>query len=103
MPPGMSQDLAEQVRDDPERRRFELAVDGHTAFTTYVRAGSVVTFLHAEVPEVLGGRGVGSALVAGALAAVRARGEKVVPLCPFVASYMSRHAEVQDLLHDGSA
>ena len=97
----MSQDLSAQVRDDPQRHRFELDVDGQTAFATYVRGGAVVTFLHAEVPEALGGRGVGSALVKGALALARARGEKVVPRCPFVASYIARHPEEQDLLRDG--
>jgi hypothetical protein len=37
-------------------------------------------------------------LVKGTLALVRQRGEKVVPLCSFVAHYMERHPEVQDLL-----
>ena len=97
----MSQDLSTQVRDEPQRHRFALDVDGATAFATYARAGAVITVLHAEVPEALGGRGVGSALVKGALALARARGDKVVPLCPFVASYIARHPEEQDLLRDG--
>jgi len=53
---------------------------------------------HAEVPSALRGAGVGSALVAGALQLVRARGDKVVPLCPFVARYMQQHPQTGDLL-----
>jgi hypothetical protein len=38
--------------------------------------------------------------VRGALELVRAQGCKVVPHCPFVANYMKKHAEFQDLLAD---
>jgi predicted GNAT family acetyltransferase len=47
----------------------------------------------------LNGRGIGSALVRGALEQVRARGLKVVAKCPFVSAYMSKHPEFSDLLH----
>ena len=58
----------------------------------------MLTFTHTEVPESLEGRGVGSKLIAGALDDVRHRNLKIVPECPFVASYVQRHPEVQDLL-----
>ena len=90
--------MTDTVRDDPARRRFELEVDGALAFLDYRRDGRKLLLTHAEVPSALRGGGVGSALVQGTLALVRARGEKVVPLCSFVAHYMQRHPEVQDLL-----
>lgn len=86
------------VRDNPERRCYELEVDGGVALIDYRRDGGVVTMTHAEVPRALRGGGVGSELVRGALALVRQRGEKVVPLCRFVEHYMRRHPEVHDLL-----
>ncbi len=86
------------VRDDPARQRFELEVDGALAFVDYRRDGGTLLLTHAEVPPALRGGGVGSALVKGTLALVRQRGDKVVPLCSFVAHYMERHPEVQDLL-----
>lgn len=86
------------VRDDPVRRRYELVVGDGLAFIDYRRDGRVITMTHAEVPREFRGGGVGAALVAGALALVRERGEKVVPRCPFVAHYMRRHPEVHDLL-----
>ena len=86
------------VRDDSGHQRYELEVEGGLAFIDYRRNGHVVTMTHAEVPHALRGGGVGSALVRGALALVRERGDKVVPLCSFVEHYMRRHPEVHDLL-----
>lgn len=71
------------------------------AFIDYRRNARTVTMTHAEVLSALQGRRLGSALVRGALELVRARGEKVVPLCSFVALYITRRPEVQHLL-DGS-
>lgn len=90
--------MTETVRDDSARQRYELAVGDAVAFIDYRRDGRVVTLTHAEVPDALRGAGVGSKLVAGVLALVRARGEKVVPLCSFVAHYIRRHPDAQDLL-----
>lgn len=86
------------VVDNPEKHRFELEVEGRTAFSVYTRKPGVITFVHTEVPEELGGKGVGSALAKGALDLVRASGDKVIAKCPFVAAYIKKHAEYQDLL-----
>lgn len=86
------------VRDDCARQRYELEVDGGLALVDYLRDGGKVIMTHAEVPLPLRGGGIGAALVKGALALVRERGEKVVPLCPFVVQYMRRHPETHDLL-----
>ena len=86
------------VRDNPARHRFELNVDGHVAVAVYERGEGVITFTHTEVPKELGGRGVGSALAKGALDQVRSQGLKVVAKCPFIAGYIRKNAEYQDLL-----
>ena len=85
------------VRDNTERNRFELDLEGHTAFSNYKRADGVLTILHTEVPKELNGRGIGSALVRGLLAMARAAGVKVHPVCPFVKAYMDKHPEYADL------
>jgi hypothetical protein len=86
------------ITDNSDLSRYELPVDGGTAFVIYRLAPGVITLLHAEVPAALEGRGVGSELVRATLDAVRARGLKVIPRCSFVAAYMRRHTEAQDLL-----
>ena len=88
------------VQDNQALRRFELRTDGITAFITYTREADVLSLVHEEVPKEASGRGIGSALAKGALELIRSRGEKVVPVCPFVAAYMLRHKETQDLLAD---
>ncbi len=50
------------------------------------------------MPKELGGKGVGSKLVKGALEQVRRDGLKVVPDCPFVNAYIEKHPEQADLL-----
>jgi predicted GNAT family acetyltransferase len=86
------------VRDNSQLHRFEIDVDGVKAFSVYGRKGGIVTFIHTEVPDALSGKGVGSALARGALDLVRSRGEKVIAKCPFIAAYIKKHAEYQDLL-----
>jgi len=61
-------------------------------------APGVITFVHTEVPPELGGRGVGSALVRGALELVRAQGLKVVAECAFIRAFPGKHPEFDDLL-----
>jgi hypothetical protein len=54
------------------------------------------------VPAELAGKGVGSQLARGALDAVRAKGLKVVAQCPFIAGYIAKHSEYQDILKDAA-
>ena len=86
------------IVDNKPQHRFELVVEGHLAAAYYKLDGNVITFVHTEVPPELGGQGVGSRLVKGALDQVRALGWKVVAQCPFVRGYIEKHAEYQDLL-----
>jgi predicted GNAT family acetyltransferase len=97
--PRASNDPAIEIVALPERRRFEIRVDGATAgHSEYVRKGGRVIFTHTRIDEAYGGRGLGSKLVGGALDAVRAAGDPVVPLCPFVAEYIERHPEYDELV-----
>src|SRR5690554_2006521 len=75
--------MTDSVRNNKTENRYELEVDGHLAATYYKISGNVITFVHTEVPNELAGQGVGSRLVRGALMAVRAEGQKVVPQCAF--------------------
>jgi predicted GNAT family acetyltransferase len=90
--------VPDTVRDNPALSRFELDHDGRTAVAYYQRSPGVITLRHTEVPPEMSGHGIGSQLVRGALEAARAQGLKVVPKCPFVAAYMAKHSEFNDLL-----
>ncbi len=87
------------VADVPGRYRFEARVDGEVAgVAMYLRRGRRVIFTHTEVSPDFEGRGVGSALAKGALDAVRAAGGTIEVRCPFIAAYLKRHPEYEDLL-----
>jgi predicted GNAT family acetyltransferase len=73
-------------------------VDGHLAAAHYKLDGNLITFVHTEVPPELGGRGVGSKLIQGALDQVRASRLKVIAECPFVKGWIGKHPEFRDLL-----
>jgi predicted GNAT family acetyltransferase len=87
-----------EVVNNTSKHRYELAVDGHIAASYYKIADGIITFIHTEVPPELGGRGIGSKLIRGALDQVRSDGLKVIPECPFVKAFIEKHADYQDLL-----
>ena len=88
-----------QVVDNPEEGRFEAVVDGAVAGFAYYRErpGSIV-ITHTEVGDEWEGKGIGSALIAGALDEIRARGLSVTPVCNFTRGYIERHPEYADLV-----
>ena len=94
--PSSVQDL--NIVHDEQKRRFETSIDGHTGYISYQAHDGKLIYDHTIVPQKLGGRGVGSALVQHALDYARQHDKKVVPQCSFVASYISKHPEYQDLV-----
>ena len=89
------------VRDNPEKHRFEIDLgDGSFAVAEYRLHPGRIVLTHTEVPPAHEGRGLGTTLVKAALASARGLGLEVVPICPFVRAYMTKHPEEQDLLSD---
>jgi predicted GNAT family acetyltransferase len=90
--------MVDDVRDNADEQRFELAIGGQTAFAYYELTPGIITFTHTDVPLVMSGQGVASRLIKSALEQVRARGLKVVAQCEFVAGYLGKHPEFGDLI-----
>ena len=86
------------VINNEHASRYELHVGEEVAFLTYDRRGEVIIFLHMEVPSDLEGRGLAGQIAAKALTDAREQHLKVVPRCPYVASYIKRHPEFADLV-----
>ncbi len=88
-----------RIVDDPSERRYEaLLGDRVVGFTEYRPMPGRLVFTHTEVDAEFEGRGVAGRLAQGALDDVRARGLKLTPLCPFIASFIRRHPEYDDLV-----
>ena len=90
-----------RILDNPEKKRFEAPIEVKIAFIEYIRAKDAIYLTHTEVPESLGGRGIGSALVKEVLQQIEGEGLLLAPLCPFVAGYLKKHPEWQRLLAKG--
>ncbi|MFD2027505.1 GNAT family N-acetyltransferase [Promicromonospora aerolata] len=90
------------VTDNPDRSRFEVSVDGTLAgFAAYETDAGAVVFVHTEVFDEYAGQGLAGRLAKVALGTVRETGGTVVPLCPFIRSYVQKHSpEYDDLLRD---
>jgi predicted GNAT family acetyltransferase len=88
-----------KVEDNQAENRYEASDGGGvTGVARYVRRGGRTIFVHTEVDEDRQGAGVASAMIAAALDAERAAERPVVPLCPFVRSFIERHTAYADLV-----
>jgi uncharacterized protein len=95
----VTEDARIVVVDAPERKRFEVSVDGEPAgFLVYRVRKGLLALIHTEVEERFGGRGLGGRLARFALDQARAQGLAVLPFCPFVNEWMKRHPEYADLV-----
>jgi predicted GNAT family acetyltransferase len=86
------------VHHNAEAHSYEAVVDGHRSVCDYEIADGQMIFTHTFVPPELRGRGIAEQLVKTALADARAAGRKVVPACSYVALFVRRNKEYQDLL-----
>lgn len=75
-----------------------LDAEGELTFTR--QSEGLISADHTGVPESMGGRGVGKALVQALVADARASGDRIVPLCSFVRAEAERHPEWADVFAD---
>ncbi len=90
------------VLDQPAASRYEVRSRGVVAgFSEYRLLPDRIAFIHTVVDPAFAGRGIGSRLAKGLLDDVRARGLKLTPYCEFIAGYIQRHPEYEDLVSWG--
>lgn len=89
------------VVHNEERKRFQVKKDGYIAESEYILTKKRIIFTHTEVPQALENQGIGAALAKTGLSYARTNELSVMPLCPFIASYMRKHPEYLDLLAAG--
>lgn len=81
------------IIDNEAQHRFEVTVDGHTAELVYEVDDGRIVLIHTEVPEELGGHGLGGELVKAALARAAHEGLTVIPLCPYARKWLQDHPD----------
>ena len=93
------------VRDNADELRYELVDDDGTVVgqIRYRREPGAIALVHTEIDPAHEGRGLGSVLVQSALDDLRERDLKLIPICPYVRTWLGRHPEYGDLVVDDPA
>ena len=86
-------------RNNADRHRFE-AFDADTlaGYVEYNQLTNATMLAHTEVLPAYEGKGVGSFLARESIGAVRGAGKRLIPACPFIASYLRKHRELLDVV-----
>ena len=87
------------VTDNEAGSRFDIHVgDRLGGLAAYRTVGGTITFTHTEIKSEFEGQGLGGTLAKAALDSARDAGLTVVAQCPFIAEWIRRHPDYQDLL-----
>ncbi len=78
--------------------QYEFDLGNEKAILKYIPDGSVLTLVHTGVPEDRENQGIAHDLVQQSLDDIRQRQEKIIPLCPFVTSFIERNPQYEDLI-----
>ena len=94
-----------QLIDNETEKQYEFHIEQFIPKLEYIktpRENTKKIFLtHTEVPKELEGKGIGSALIKQVLEEIKKNDWTLVPLCPFVATYIKRHPEWKELVLKG--
>lgn len=86
-------------RDDADRSRFLLEVEGGAAEAKYNLVAGGLMITEVRVPPALEGRGLASRIAARVTGTARERGLLILPVCPFMAGWLRKHPEHAALVH----
>lgn len=87
------------VANQRASHRYEVRSGNALAgFLDYRQSPGQLDLVHTEIDPAYEGQGLAAQLVRGALDDARATGHKVVPSCSYVAKFLQRHPEYQDLV-----
>lgn len=87
-----------EVRHEPSHHRFAAGDDQQPALLTYREEPGRIVFVHTEVSPALEGKGLGGQLARAGLGYAQEHHLLVVPRCPFVAGFLKKHPEFDDLV-----
>ena len=87
-----------KVIDNKSLNRFEIVIDGKSAYLQYVLGKDTISLPHTFTPESLRGKGLASAVTKFALDYAREHKLQVIVGCSFVGIYIQDHPEYEPLL-----
>ena len=88
-----------QTRRNDAQHRYEIHHEGRLAgHLAWRDQAGVLELVHTEIDPAFEGRGLAGQLVRFALDDARAAGRRIQPSCSYVAAWIQRHPEYQDLV-----
>lgn len=94
--------MSHTITNNEQTSQYETTIEGQLAYVAYdLEDGDRIVLTHTIVPDALAGRGIAGEVVKHVLDDARARNLKVIPQCSYVAAYIKRHPEYEDLLANG--
>ncbi len=87
-----------EVKNNTDAERFEVQLGDKIGLIKYRKDGPNYVLIHTEVPPEYGGQGIADRLAYVALETIKAEGVYLVPICPFIKSYLRRHPEYEPLV-----
>ncbi|UPL14600.1 GNAT family N-acetyltransferase [Microbacterium galbinum] len=80
------------VTRNDDASRYEIRTgDLLAGFATFVTKHGQIRFTHTEIDPAFQGQGLAGKLAKAALTDAAASGDAIVPLCPYIASYLETH------------
>lgn len=91
--------IFDAIKNNEKAQRFEVLLDdGEYAFVDYRWYKKDLALMHTFVPEDKQSRGIAAQLAKYALEYAKAKNLKIMVYCPYVAAYLKKHPEYNDLV-----
>ena len=87
-----------EILHDIQKQKFYVVVDGLESHLEYVNMENVLNLIHTYVPDALRGKGIAGEVVKAALTYAEETELKIIPSCSYVAAYIQRHKEYENLV-----
>ena len=87
-----------EILHDIQKQKFYVVVDGLESHLEYVKMENVLNLIHTYVPNALRGKGIAGEVVKAALTYAEENELKIIPSCSYVAAYIQRHKEYENLV-----
>ncbi len=87
-----------EILHDIQKQKFYVVVDGLESHLEYVKMENVLNLIHTYVPDALRGKGIAGEVVKAALTYAEENELKIIPSCSYVAAYIQRHKEYENLV-----
>jgi len=86
-----------EVTQNPAENRFETRINGQLAKLDYIERSDTIVMTHVGVPYEFRGHGVAGKITQAGLEYAKQKSLRVIPMCSYVAAYIRRHPEYQEL------